>query len=99
MLKALFFLTVVLIVVGLVVGGLYLPYRGFTNEVFLDFPKGTSTRQMGEQLAKAGVIRYPWQFQLLRVTRPGATLQAGEYRFHEPDSARHVFDRIARGDV
>ncbi len=99
MLRILFLFVLALIMVALVAGGLFLPYRGFTKEVFLDFPKGTSTREMGLQLAKAGVIRYSWQFQLLRATRPGATLQAGEYRFSESDSVRHIFDRIARGDV
>lgn len=91
--------TVVLIAVGLVVGGLLVPYRGFTKDVFLDFPKGTTTREMGERLAQAGVVRYAWQFQLLRAVRRSAKLQAGEYRFSASASVREVFDRIARGDV
>jgi UPF0755 protein len=90
-----------LIVFGtaLVVGGVYVPYRGFSNDVFLDFPKGTSTRQIAAQLARAGVIRYPWQFLVARAMEPRATLQAGEYRFDSPASVRQVYDRIARGDV
>lgn len=78
---------------------MYVPYRGFNGEVFLDFPKGTSTRSMADQLAKAGVIRYPWQFQVVRATRPASVLQAGEYRFTDAASAVKVFDRIAHGDV
>jgi UPF0755 protein len=54
---------------------------------------------MAETLARAGVVRYEWQFLLARLIRPGATLQAGEYRFARPASVREVFDRIARGDI
>ena len=95
------FLIVALVVLMavLVVAGLYLPYKGFSNEVFLDFPKGTTTREMAGQLAKAGVIRYPWQFLVMRAMRPGSKLQAGEYRFAAPASVPRVYDRIARGDV
>jgi len=45
------------------------------------------------------VIRYPWQFLLVRAVRRGARLQAGEYKFSRADSPWGVFDRIARGDV
>ena len=45
---------------------IYSPYRGFSNEVFLDFPKGTPTTVMADRLAQAGVIKYPWQFLLAR---------------------------------
>lgn len=75
------------------------PYRGFQSEVYLDFPRGTSTRAMARELARAGVIRYQWQFLLARALRPRTKLQAGEYLFQHPASAAAVFDRIARGDV
>lgn len=77
----------------------YLPYKGFNNDVFLDFPKGTSTRQMADELAKAGVIRYSWQFLITRALRPSARLQAGEYQFKNEASAANIFDRLVRGDV
>ena len=91
------------LVAALVAGGVYYslaqPYKGFSNDVILDFPKGTSTSDMAAELANAGVIRSPWQFLLARAFRSSARLQAGEYRFANPASIWTVFDRIARGDV
>jgi UPF0755 protein len=90
--------SLILAVVG-ALGSLYLPYKAFGGEVFLDFDKGTSTRAMAAQLAKAGVIRCPWQFLAARVLHPRARLQAGEYRFSEPATVVAVFSRISRGDI
>lgn len=75
------------------------PYQGFKDTVYLDFPMGTSTGKMAEELARAGVIRSKWQFLAVRGIHPGARLQAGEYAFTKPASAYNVFDRIVRGDV
>ena len=99
-----FRLFVLVLVTALLAGGTgwYLlgqPYQGFDQEVFLDFEKGTSSSGMADTLASAGVIRGAWLFKMLRVLRPNARLQAGEYRFHEPASVGTVFDRIVRGDV
>ncbi len=74
-------------------------YRGFREPVIVDFPKGTSTRSMADELSHAGVIQHPWQFLLVRALRPNARLQAGEYQFTRADSPRGVFDRIVQGDV
>lgn len=74
-------------------------YKGFSNDVILEFPKGTSTSGMAGELANAGIIRYRWQFLLARAMRPGKRLQAGEYRFQNAASVWTVYDRIARGDV
>jgi UPF0755 protein len=90
---------IVVLAAVLVTAGLYIPYKGFEGEQFLDFPKGTTTRQMAEQLSKAGVIRYTWQFLIVRAMHPSARLQAGEYRFAASASVPRVFDRIARGDI
>jgi UPF0755 protein len=78
---------------------LTLPYQGFSKPVILDFPRGTSTAEMANQLAQSGVIRYPWQFLAVRALRSGARLQAGEYQFSEPAAPFRVYARIARGDV
>jgi UPF0755 protein len=75
------------------------PYQGFSQPVILEFPKGTTTRGMGEELAKAGIIRGSWQFLLARTLRPAARLQAGEYKFSNSASVWDVYGRIARGDV
>jgi len=74
-------------------------YQGFSEAVIVDFPKGTNTRAMAEDLERSGVIRYAWQFLLVRALHPGSRLQAGEYQFARADTARNVFDRIVRGDV
>ncbi len=89
----------ILVAAAGVFGSLYIPYKGFGNETFLDFEKGTSTRKMAAELAKTGVIRYPWQFLAMRILRPNARLQAGEYRFAQPATVATVFDRIRRGDI
>ena len=78
---------------------LTLPYRSFAKPVILDFPRGTSTSEMANQLAHSGVIRYPWQFLAVRALRPGARLQAGEYQFSDSAAPFQVYARIARGDV
>ncbi len=75
------------------------PYGSFTAPVFVAFPKGTGSRRMAGLLRDAGAISHAWVFLAVRAARPGATLQAGEYRFTEPASAWDVFERIARGDV
>ncbi len=74
-------------------------YQGFREPVILDFPKGTSTRAMAQELAQNGVIRYSWQFLAARALHPGKRLQAGEYQFAHADTPSDIFDRIARGDV
>ena len=101
MLRALLILVALLAVVGAAVlaYSVYSPYKGFQEAVFLEFPKGTSTQQMADQLAQQGVIRHPWQFLLVRATRPSARLQAGEYEFKQSASPSEVFDRIVRGDI
>ncbi len=75
------------------------PYQSFQKPVILDFPRGTSTAAMAEDLAEAGVIRYRWQFLAARALYPHARLQAGEYQFVEPASVLKIYSRIARGDV
>jgi len=92
-------LVLLAVIAGLAFLSLGVTYQGFSNQVILDFPKGTSTREMADQLSQAGVIRYSWQFLLLRALRPRARLEAGEYLFSKADSTRNVYSRIVRGDV
>jgi UPF0755 protein len=75
------------------------PYRGFRDQVILDFPKGTNAPAMAKELARNGVIRYSWQFLVARALHPGKRLQAGEYRFARADTPANILDRIGRGDV
>jgi len=93
-------LAVLLAVAALAAGwALLSPYRGFEGDAYVDIPRGTGTAGIAQALADGGVIRYPWQFWVMRATRPSAKLQAGEYRFARAASVVEVFDRIARGDI
>jgi UPF0755 protein len=74
-------------------------YQGFRDPVVVDFPKGTGTQTMADELARNGVIRYAWQFLAARALNPDKLLQAGEYRFDHADSTSNILNRIARGDV
>src|SRR5258708_36229510 len=78
-------IVVMLLVLALIVaGGAYIslstPYQAFTQPVILEFPKGTSTQSMGQQLAAAGVIHYPSQFLIARALNPSARLMACPYQ-------------------
>ena len=97
------FLGVSLVLAGLIAGAAYLsltrPYAGFQGEIFVQIPKGSSTRAIARILAEKGAIEYSSEFLLARFVRPSSKLQAGEYRFAAPASALDVYSRIARGDV
>lgn len=102
MIKRLIFLWVLLGLLAVGAGAYFslnIAYQGFHAPVIVEFPKGTSTREMAETLAGNGVVRYGWQFLLARALHPGQRLQAGEYRFASADTPSHVLNRIARGDV
>ena len=75
------------------------PYQGFSGEVFVDIPRGTTTDGIAELLANAGVVRSRYDFLLARLTERNRRLQAGEYRFNHAATPIEVFDRVARGDV
>jgi UPF0755 protein len=75
------------------------PYEGFSQPVFVEFPRGTSTGEMATVLAGKGVVQDRRLFLAARVLRRGTTLQAGEYRFDKPASPLQVYGRIARGDI
>ncbi len=75
------------------------PHGRGQEPVFIVIEPGTPTRTMAKTLAGAGLIRSDWSFLLARALRPGAKLQAGEYRFQSNASAWEVFDKIARGDI
>ena len=69
------FLLAIVLLIALGAGAAYfsltIPYRGFAKPVILDFPRGTSTAEMANQLAQSGVIRYPWQFKFPGAPEPG----------------------------
>jgi UPF0755 protein len=97
LLSAILFLALLAAAVGYM--SLHDAYQGFHEPVILDFPKGTSTQEMAQELAEKGVIRYSWQFLIVRALNPGRKLQAGEYEFSRADTPSSILNRIARGDV
>jgi UPF0755 protein len=98
--KFLAILAVMAVLSGAALGYFLLrPYAGFHDAVFIQIPKGASTRAIAGMLAEAGVVEYPWEFLLARAARPSMKLQAGEFRFAAPATALEVYGRIARGDV
>lgn len=75
------------------------PYKGFSNPVFVDFARGTSTSSMAATLADDGVIRDRWLLLAARGLQRGTNLQAGEYKFDKPASPFEILGRLARGDI
>ena len=101
MIKRLFiaFILLVLIAAAGLWYAIFMPYKGFEKEVFVDIPTGTGTTGIARMLRENGVIRADWQFLTARALNSKAKLQAGEYRFDRPMSVLDVFRKIARGDV
>ncbi len=88
-----------LVIAGYAIFRLNQPYRGFSGDVYLEFPRGTSTTAIGRQLAQAGVVSSRWDFWLARMVQRGRKPQAGEYRFNQAATPLQVFERLARGDI
>lgn len=75
------------------------PYKGFRTEAFVDVEHGMSSRKIARTLAHQGVVRSEWAFEIVRIIRPRAKLQAGEYRFATAQTPWQVFEKIRRGEV
>lgn len=93
-----------LLILGLVAAGFVVyrvaaPYQGFTGEVFVEIPRGTTADGIARLLTEAGVVHSRYDFLLARFTERRRVLQAGEYRFSHAASPIEVADRIARGDI
>src|SRR4029077_4147246 len=76
-------------------------FKGYdAAELFVEIPPGAGSAAITKRLADAGVVRDVNSFRFaLWLTGDARRLQAGEYRFDRPMSARQVADKIARGDV
>jgi UPF0755 protein len=77
------------------------PYKGYQGaEQFIEIPAGAGPALIGRRLTEGGVVRDTVSFRVA-LARSGQArrLQAGEYRFERPMSAREVIDKLARGDV
>ncbi len=95
-------ITLVLLV-ALAAGGwwawaVYAPVTPPGNQSVL-LHSGYSTRRIGVELKKAGVIRSVFAFRLWHIAHPKHSLKAGEYLFDRAASIPQIYDRIARGDI
>jgi UPF0755 protein len=100
-------LFVLLLILGCAAAGAWFysgvdrPFKAYDGaEQFVEIPQGSGSVAIGKRLADAGVVRDSTSFRVaLWITGSGRRLQAGEYRFERPMSARQVAEKIARGDV
>ena len=92
-------LLILLLLIGFAGWSLFQPYSGFRGKVFVDIPKGTGTSATARMLEQAGVVRFNWQFLLVRALNLHRKVQAGEYQFEKSASAWEVFGRLARGEI
>jgi UPF0755 protein len=67
--------------------------------VYVDIPRGTSTRAISRLLAENGVVRSRIAFEALSRSQRRRTLEAGEYLFDHPVTPFEVFDTLANGRV
>jgi UPF0755 protein len=77
------------------------PFRSYdAPELLVSIPQGTGTAAIGARLVETGVVRDTLTFRIaLWLSGDARRLQAGDYRFDAPMTARQVIDKIARGDV
>lgn len=77
------------------------PFRGYASaDQLVEIPTGLGTTAIGRRLADAGVVRDTFTYRVALWLNGNATrLQAGEYRFDRPMTAREVVDKLVRGEV
>jgi UPF0755 protein len=96
-----------LIVVVLAVGAVWLlvalekPYKGYSGaEQYVEIAPGAGPAAISRRLVEAGVVRDALSFRYaLQRSGQARRLQAGEYRFDRPMTAREVIDKLTRGEV
>ena len=65
---------------------------------YLTIPKGSSTQEIVQRLAQAGVVTAPRTFLLyLKLSGAGSSLQAGDYRLPSPISPLELVTRLQNG--
>jgi UPF0755 protein len=76
------------------------PYGTYSGEgIFVDVPRGASSRSVARLLEKNGVIRSAIAFELYARRHRRRTLQTGEYFFGHPVSGKDVFWALANGNI
>src|SRR5712692_8975487 len=80
--------------------GITKPYQGFAaGGVFIDVPRGASSRHVASVLKTNGVVRSALAFEIYVRRHPKRTLQAGEYFFDHALTGKEVFWKLANGEV
>src|SRR5258708_23582703 len=80
--------------------GMTKPYQGFAAEgVFVDVPRGASSRHVAHLLKANGVVRSALALEIYARRHPKRTLQAGEYFFEHAMTGREAFWKLANGQV
>lgn len=95
------------VVLGLLFAGAWLRselespyYSGAAEGTFVNIPAGSSTNEVARLLANAKILHTELPFRVyMRFTGNSRRIQAGEYRFSEPATPRHVAQRLVHGDV
>lgn len=97
-----FLITVVLLAAiaaaGFAAWQIYVPVKP-AGQKFVMLRPGFSTRRIGYELKKAGIIHSQLAFRAWHVIHPKAKLKAGEYLFEREATLPQVYGRIAGGDV
>ena len=77
------------------------PYRGYPGpSATVEFPIGTSTREIFRELAHGGIVRNPWMAEAYyRIFYRNEALRAGEYAFSGPQPIDRVISTIVSGEV
>jgi UPF0755 protein len=102
--KKLLALILALLLLGVAIAMAWLsrrPYRRYTGSVLVTIPAGAGARSAAETLDSHGVLRYRLPFLAIYILgrRHRRTLNAGEYLFDRPISARDVYWKLVRGDI
>jgi UPF0755 protein len=102
------FLLIILVIATLVGGGAWLGYRIFvstpielgTDSVVLDVSRGTSLRQLSEQLVARGMLDNPYLFMVLgHISGEGTRIKAGEYAVPTGLTPPQLLALLASGKV
>ncbi len=71
----------------------------FREPVVIEIERGTSSKDIAEELEAKGVISSKWLFLLIRGWHHNNTLMAGSYRFLRPTSEWEAFKALRKGSV
>jgi UPF0755 protein len=76
------------------------PYRGYSDEVLLDVPRGKDAAAILQSLEDAGVLANADLARLYLIHKMGDPfLRAGEYRFATPLTTPEVLAKLVRGEI